>query len=205
MYRVFHGNKDIKEALAIKLDATKEKRPLGLLFDKMTPSKETGQIHAIVIPVPENSLSQPLIVPVCLDVPPVTDHDIEGLAKAELNKLGVEDSQLEGIAVDGEYVKKGIKKKLLETLDIANMSEEDKDNWISMIWDPAHELELAVNDVRKDSLFEWLELFIKQVNEVTEILNIGKGLQESMRVAEDMGEKLYKLRNRILCFLSCKQ
>ena len=120
---------DIKEALAFNLDATKDKRPLGLLFDKMTPSKETGQIHAIVIPVPENSLSQPLIVPVCLDAPPVTDHSIEGLAllaKAELDKIGVEDSQLEGIAVDGEYVKKGIKKKLLETLDIANMSEEDK-------------------------------------------------------------------------------
>ena len=196
VYETMQDN--IKEALSTKLDATKKKRPLGLLFDKMTPSKETGQIHAMVIPVPENSLSQPLIVPVCLDVPTVTDHSVEGLAAlatAELTKIGAEDSQLEGIAVDGEYVKKGIKKKLLEALDIPNMSEEDKDNWISMIWDPAHEVELAIKDVRKDSVFEWLEQFIKQVNEATELLNIGKGLQESKKVAEELGEKLYKLRN----------
>ena len=154
---------NIKDALATELDATRKKRPLGLLFDKMTPSKETGQIHAIVIPVPENSLSQSLIVPVCLDAPTVTDHSTEGLAefaKTELTKIGVEDSQLEGIAVDGEYVKKGTKKKLLEALDIPNMSEDDKNNWISMIWDPAHELELAVKDVKKDTMFNWLELFL---------------------------------------------
>ena len=189
---------DIKEALATTLDATNQKRPLGLLFDKMTPSKETGQIHAIVIPVPENNLSQPLIVPVCLDVPPVTDHSIAGLAelvKAELNKIGADDSQVEGIAVDGEYVKKGIKKKLLELLDLPDMSNEEKDGWISMTWDPAHELELAVKDVRKDSVYEWLEKIIKQVNDATELLNIGKGLQESKKVAEELGEKLYKLRN----------
>jgi hypothetical protein len=67
---------DLKEALTTKLDATNEKRPMGLLFDKMTPAKETGQIHAIMIPVPENNLAQPLIVPVCLDVPTVKDHSI---------------------------------------------------------------------------------------------------------------------------------
>ena len=189
---------DLKEALTTKLDATNEKRPMGLLFDKMTPAKETGQIHAIMIPVPENNLAQPLIVPVCLDVPTVKDHSIAGLAQLAISVLhnaGAEDKQLEGIAVDGEYVKKGIKQKLLENLDIPNMNEEEKDAWISMIWDPAHELELAVKDVRKDSVFDWLELVIKQINEATELLNIGKGLQESLKVAQGMGEKLYKLRN----------
>ena len=36
---------------------------------------------------------------------------------------------------------------------------------------------------------------IKQINEATELLNIGKGLQQSLSAAENLGEKLYKLRN----------
>ena len=189
---------DLKEALTTKLEATNEKRPLGLIFDKMTPAKETGQIHAVVIPVPENPLSQPLLVPICLDVPTVTDHSISGLAKLSksvLNNVGAEDTQLEGIAVDGEYVKKGIKEKLLEYLDIPKMTDKEKDDWITMVWDPAHELELAVNDARKDSVFEWFNLHIRQINEATEMLNIGKGLQQSLSAATDLDQKLYKLRN----------
>ena len=34
------------------LDATERRRPAGLMMDKMTPSKRTGQMHAVVIPVP---------------------------------------------------------------------------------------------------------------------------------------------------------
>ena len=122
---------DLKEALTTKLDATNDKRPLGLLFDKMTPAKETGQIHAIVIPVPENSLAQPLIVPVCLDVPTVKDHSVAGLAQlatSVLHNAGAGDKQLEGISVDSKFVKKGIKQKLLENLHIPNMNEEVKDD-----------------------------------------------------------------------------
>ena len=47
-----------------------------------------------------------------------------------------------------------------------------------------------MKDVRKDSVYDWLELAIKQINEATELLNIGKGLQQSLRVAKAMDEKL---------------
>ena len=60
-------------------------------------------------------------MPLCLEVPAVTEHDAGGLArlsKSVLNKAGAENSQLEGIGVDGEYVKKGVKEHLLEELDI---------------------------------------------------------------------------------------
>ena len=73
-------------------------------------------MHAIVVPVPENPLSQPLIVPVFLDLPPVQQHDIASLAKlskSALDMFGVEDRQLEGVAVDGEHVKKRIKDKII--------------------------------------------------------------------------------------------
>ena len=48
----------IKEKMGEKLDATGQKRPAGLLMDKMTPRKRTGQMHAVVVGIPENSLSQ---------------------------------------------------------------------------------------------------------------------------------------------------
>ena len=189
---------DLRDAMESKLEATGEKRPVGLFFDKMTPSKETGQIHALIIPVPENPLSQPLLVPVCLEVPPVTEHSIPALAKmakSVINSFGVEDKQLEGIAVDGEYVRKGIKDKLLEELDLPGMTAKEKGAWITCVWDPAHELELAMKDVRKDGVFDWLDNHIKLINEATELLSIGKGLQQSLSAAERLDEKFYKLRN----------
>ena len=122
---------DLKTALKVELEATKERRPVGLTFDKMTPAKETGQVQAIIIPVPENQLNKPLLVPVFLDLPPVQHHDIASLAKlakSVLQKFGVEDKQVEGVAVDGDYVKKGIKEKMIAELDIPGMSSDQKGN-----------------------------------------------------------------------------
>ena len=48
----------MKESMNTKLVATEKKRPAGLMMDKMTPLRRTGQMHAVVIPVPENPLSQ---------------------------------------------------------------------------------------------------------------------------------------------------
>ena len=64
-----------------------------------------------------------------------------------------------------------------------------------MTWEPAHELELSVKDVRKNSVFSWFDKFIKQMNEATQLLNIGKGLQQMIDASRDLDEKLYKLRN----------
>ena len=49
---------NMKDKMEEKLQATERKRPAGLLMDKMTPNKRTGQMHAVDIPVPENPLSQ---------------------------------------------------------------------------------------------------------------------------------------------------
>ena len=53
---------DLKVALKTDLESTGEKRPIGLTFDKMALAKETGLVHAIIIPVPENQMNQPLLV-----------------------------------------------------------------------------------------------------------------------------------------------
>ena len=163
----------------------------------MTPNKTTGQIHGVIVPVPENLLSQEFCVPIMLDIPPVKDHSAVGLAiyaREVFNSFGFADSQLEGIGVDGEYIKKGVKSKLLELLDIENWTEDDKDFWITAVWEPAHQLELTTKDVRKSSSFEWLENLIDVVSDITNLLNIGKGLEQSRVAAAEVGEKFYKLK-----------
>ena len=110
---------DLKQALSRKLDCTNQRPPVGMVMDKMTPNKRTGQIYAIIIPVPSNPLSDVMLAPVMLEVPPVTHHDADGLAamaKKVLNGAGVKDSQLEGVGWDGQYVHLGVMEKLIELL-----------------------------------------------------------------------------------------
>ena len=191
---------DLRVALETVVPSTNQKRPLGMVMDKMTPSKRTGQVHAIIVPVPENPLSQPLLVPLMLDVPIVKGdgYDADGLskmAKKILNDAGAEDQQLEGIGWDGEYVKKGVKAKFMGVLSIDNWTDDQKDRWITSVWEPAHELELAMKDLRKESIFEWHNKDVNLINEAVGMLNIGKGLQQSIETAERLGLKHYKLRN----------
>ena len=188
---------DLKCALESILPSTNHKRPLGMVMDKMTPSKSTGQIHAIILPVPENSLSQPLLVPLMLDVPTVTEYDASGLAKMAkkiLNDAGAEDNQLEGLSWDGEYVKKGVKSKFIEILNIENWDSDQKNSWITSVWEPAHELELAVTDLRKEDIFEWFNKDVGLINEAIGMLNIGKGLQMSIEASERLGIQHFKLK-----------
>lgn len=120
---IYETMKDnLSVALETVLPCTNQKRPLGMVMDKMTLAKRTGQVHAIIVP-----LSQSLLVPMMLDVPIVTEYDAEGLskiAKKILNDAGAEDKQLEGIRWDGEYIKKGVKAKLMKILSIPNWTED---------------------------------------------------------------------------------
>ena len=190
---------DLSCALQATLSGTNQKRPLGMVMDKMTQSKRTGQVHALILPVPENPISQPLLVPLMLDVPIVKgqEYDAIGLAKMAkkvLNDAGAEDEQLEGLGWDGEYIKKGVKSKLMDLLNIEDWNHEQKDGWITSVWEPAHELELATKDVMKESVFEWFNKDVELINEAVGLLNIGKGLQMSIETADNLGLPHYKLK-----------
>ena len=166
---------DLQKNMNTVLDATNNKRPAGIVFDKMTPNKRTGQIHGLIIPVPENPLGSNLVEALMLDVPVVRHHDVESLAvyvKDVFTNSGCEDEQFEGMGVDGEYIKKGVKRKFIEMIEIENMNTEEKDLWLTARWEPAHQLELTTKDIRKLYAFVWLDL------------NIGKGLEQSYEVAE---------------------
>ena len=188
---------DLQKNMNTVLDATNNKRPAGIVFDKMTPNKRTGQIHGLIIPVPENPLGSNLVEALMLDVPVVRHHDVESLAvyaKDVFTNSGCEDEQFEGMGVDGEYIKKGVKRKFIEMIEIENMNTEEKDLWLTARWEPAHQLELTTKDTRKLDAFVWLETMIENLNEITKLLNIGKGLEQSYEAAEELDETFYKLR-----------
>ena len=188
---------DIQDNMNCMLDVTQSKRPAGLVMDKMTSNKRTGQIHAIIIPIPENPLTNDLLVPLMLEVPPVHNHSAEGLAesaKEVFSNAGLSDNQLEGLGWDGEYIKKGVKNKLVKILEISDMTDEEKTDWITEVWKPAHQIELTTKDARNMDIFEWLEDHIKIINDITTILNIGKGLEQSIEAAKEVGEKKYLLK-----------
>lgn len=51
-----------------------------------------------------------------------------------------------------------------------------------------------MKDLRKESIFEWLNRDVNLINDTVGMLNIGKGLQQSIETAERLGLKYYKLR-----------
>ena len=187
----------LADNIAKPLEATKKKRPLGLVADKITPNKTTGHITALILPVPENPLSQPLLNPIMLDLPPVVDHTADGLSDQLLGLMhdaGVEDSQLEGIGVDGQYIKLGAIKKLIGKLSVTGMSEEELLGWIFETWEPAHNLNKADEEIRNLPIFEWLVRFTSDIGDVTRLLGIGKGLEQSKQSAAELEQRLYKLQ-----------
>ena len=153
-----------------------------MVADKITPNKRTGHTTALILPIPENPLCQPFLNPVMLELPPVADHTAEGLSDQLLGLMrdaGVVDSQLEGVGVDGQYIKLGAIKKLVSKLSVDDMSEEQLLDWVFETWEPAHNLNKADEEISKLQVFDWLVKFTTDVGEVTRILGVGKGLEPS--------------------------
>ena len=187
----------ISENLSKPIDATKKLRPVGMVADKITPNKRTGHITALIMPIPENPLSKPLLDSVMLEMPPVIDHTADGLSTQMLDLFhgaGVEDSQLEGVGVDGQYIKLGAIKKLISKLDVDGYSEEQLQKWIFVTWDPSHNLNKADEEIRQLQIFDWLVSFTNDVGDITRTLGIGKGLEQCKQAASDLDKTLYKLQ-----------
>lgn len=132
-----------------------------------------------------------------LEVPPVPDLSAEGLATTAIRvfrQAGFTDDQLEGMGWDGEYIKKGVKGKILEQLEMEGWSKEELKDWVTEVWEPAHQLELVTKDIKDDDPMAWFNQHISILNDITSILGFGKGLEQSITAAEEVGEKLYKLK-----------
>ena len=127
-------NKIIRN-IEVPLDSTKQLRPVALIAVKITPTKRTGRIMGLVVATPENQFTKHFITSIMLGSEVVKAHDATGLARSMLEQLrtfGAVDHQLEGVAVNGQYVKLGIKQRLLQQMNVSFCSEE----WFTVIWDP---------------------------------------------------------------------
>ena len=187
----------LAENISKPLDATGMKRPVGMVSDKITPIKRIGHITALILPVTENPLTQSLLTPVMLELPAVLDHTAEGLASQMLDLFhdaGVEDSQLEGIGVDGQYIKMGAVTKLISKLDIEGYTDEELQRWIFQTWEPAHNINKADEEIRNLQNFDWLVTFTNDVGNVPKILSIGKGLEQIKQAANELNVHHYKLQ-----------
>ena len=187
------------EKVGLVLEGTNEKRPVGVVADKITPNRRTGHIIGMIVPTPENPMSESFLVPVLLETPPVKDHTAVGLAvqvKQAVNEAGVEDHQIQGGGVDGQYILMGVWDKLLDLLELGDegMTIEDLRNWVCVIWEPAHNINLADGDVRNLAFFDWLVQLTSCVGDVTATLGIGKGLEQCFDQAEESGVKFYKFK-----------
>ena len=188
----------LKENISSILPNTEKARPVGIVADKITPNKRTGHILGLILPVPENPISEPFLVPIMLNLPPVKEHNAIALADQILQgvrAMGVSDDQIEGLGVDGQYVKLGVKKQLVQKLEVPGLSSAKLQDWITEIWEPAHNINLADHDVRDMAMFDWLVRATNQVGDITEILGIGKGLEQCLDAASELDECLYRLKS----------
>ena len=98
------------------------------------------------------------------------------------------------------YIKMGVRDKLLDNLQI-NRTKEESGEWIMEVWEPAHQIELALKDVKADITFKLFNDHIQALNDIINLLGIRKGLEHDLQAAEEAGEKFYKLRTMIFFFL----
>ena len=90
----------------------------------------------------------------------------------------------------------GVMAKLIDIMDKhPDMSRSQMVEWITQRWEPAHNIELATKDIKDlDNVFDWFNNHIRVVNDATEVLRSGKGLQQTVEAAEELSIKFYKLR-----------
>ena len=62
------------------------------------------------------------------------------------------------------------------------------------VGEPAHQLELVTKDAKSNPLFQWLVENIQTSSDFTSIFGISKSLKQSLKPAEEVEEKTYKLR-----------
>ena len=187
----------LRDAFSKPLEATEQKRQVGIVSDKITPNKRTGHIMDAILPVPENPLSENFLCPIQLAVPHVTDHSVEGLANQMLgviHEAGIDDTQLSGFGVDGQYIKLGVLTKLIEKLNVGETDTKKLKGWVLCTWEPAHNINLTDLEIRDMQVFDWLVRFTNVIKEVTGLLNIGKGLEQMIAAAEELNTKRYILQ-----------
>ena len=131
----------LMEYLAQPLDATSNLPPLGIVADKLTTRRRTGQMLAGIQFTP----GMPnLLTAVSLRVESVAKHDCDSIAEdigSLCKKYKIQNDEIAGFGFDGQYFNLNVHTKLQDRMKLSKN--------VNFAWDPAHLLQLADKDMRK--------------------------------------------------------
>ena len=169
--------------------------PITVNADKATTKGRTGHIIGALVFDPGRGE----IIGMMLADSVVTegDSDAAGLSAALLKAIKefIPDDaacreQLTAFSFDGQYIVGGVPKQLWAKLT------GGKSGWVTIMWDGAHKLELALHDVREDKTgsvqlheVDFYKPFLNEISEIAGTFRVGKAGEVVRQLVLDMNEE----------------
>ena len=75
------------------------------------------------------------------------------------------------------------------------LSTNDLNKWITVNWEPSHNINLADHEILEMQIFSLLTRITNIIASISSSLNIGKGLEQMFNSVEDLHTPLYKYRH----------
>ncbi len=175
----------IIEYLQIIDPITQHRRAFAITFDKVTILRRSMQVTMMIIMVDDELTPIYLQSPLCkteLSGEELADNCVRVMESFSLSQ-SILQQQLVGCAADGAYIHSKIDEHSCRKIDI-------KEKWLSISWDSAHLLELAINDVKKQRKFLWLITFIKTCSSIMKKYSYGKQYEQLLETAELLEENI---------------
>ena len=171
----------VEKYLKEPLPATLDIPPIGIVADKVTTKRRTGQLYGGVIFTPN---MPSLLTPISLGISPVKHHDGRSIAEDicnATNSYNIQPSQIAGYGFDGQYFKLNVPTHINNILEL--------DDMVSFTWDAAHLLQLAEKDTRTKET-PWMEDLIKTIAAVLNKFQFGKSFEAAIEKAAALGVDL---------------
>ena len=170
----------LMEYLAQPLDATSNLPPLGIVADKLTTRRRTGQMLAGILFTP----GMPnLLTAASLGVESVAKHDGDSIAEdigSMCTKYKIQNDQIAGFSFDGQYFNLNAHTKLQDKMKLSKN--------VNYAWNPAHLLQLADKDMRKS--ISWVDSICKDIGAVLSKFQFGKNFEAALDMAHNLGVDL---------------
>ena len=170
----------IKNYCKTPLSATGTVPPVGIIADKVTTRRRTGHMYGAILFTPN---MPNLLTSVSLGMVAVKGHDGECIAndiKNVCKQYELQSNQIAGFGFDGQYFNLHVPEKLKEKLHL--------DDDVTFQWDPAHLLQLADKDMRKEA--PWIENICKDIAAVLQKFAYGKTFEAAIDKAAELGVDL---------------
>ena len=167
----------LMEYLAQPLDATSNLPPLGIVVDKLTTRRCTGQMLAGILFTP----GMPnLLTAVSLGVESVAKHDGDSIAEdigSICTKYEIQNDQIAGFDFDGQYLNLNVHTKLQDKIKLSKN--------VNFAWDPAHSLQLAEKDMQKS--ISWVDSICKDIGAALSKFQFGNNFEAALDMAHNLG------------------